>query len=137
MAIAGAKGGTREAGAVQALDGGALAGLQKRFQTWVYRIDRGVACVDKTAMLQPGAAATHLRERVKQGGCGDRRSAVGAIVLLSDGAENAGGIDADTLGALCDRRLPVHTIGFGRKRPTRDLEMEQTTSQESRWPTRA
>jgi uncharacterized membrane protein len=130
MAIADVNGGTREAAAVQALDGqsndgGVLAGLQKRFQTRVYRIDSGVGRVEKTSMLQPGAAATHLSEGLKQVVAETSDLPVGAIVLLTDGGENAGGIDADTLSALRNRRLPVHTIGFGREKPVHDLEMEQ------------
>ena len=42
---------------------------------------------------------------------------LGAIVLLSDGADNAGGIDLDTMAALRRQRIPVHTIGFGREHP--------------------
>jgi uncharacterized membrane protein len=45
-------------------------------------------------------------------------------VLLSDGAENSGGIDLETITALHNRRLPVHAIGFGKVQAGRDLEME-------------
>ena len=39
------------------------------------------------------------------------------MVLLSDGADNAGGIDLDTISAIRRQRIPVHTIGFGREHP--------------------
>ena len=39
---------------------------------------------------------------------------IGAVVLLSDGADNSGGIDLDTISALRSRHIPVHTVGFGR-----------------------
>jgi len=43
---------------------------------------------------------------------------------MTDGADNSGGIDLETLNALRRRRLPVNTIGFGRDELTRDVELE-------------
>ena len=44
-------------------------------------------------------------------------------MLLSDGADNAGGIDLQTIAAIRRQRIPVHTIGFGREHPEKDVEM--------------
>ncbi|MBV8728943.1 MAG: hypothetical protein JO336_03950, partial [Acidobacteriia bacterium] len=49
---------------------------------------------------------------------------IGAVVLLSDGEDNAGGIDADVLSALRARHIPIHTVGFGRERAAHDIELE-------------
>src|SRR5206468_2510983 len=49
---------------------------------------------------------------------------IGAVVLLSDGDDNAGGIDADAISALRARHIPVHTIGFGRERAKHDVELD-------------
>ena len=48
---------------------------------------------------------------------------LGAVVLLSDGADNSGGIDLDTISQIRQRRIPVHTIGFGREKPRKDIEI--------------
>ena len=48
---------------------------------------------------------------------------LGAIVMLSDGADNAGGIDLETMSAIRRQRIPVHTIGFGREHPDKDIEI--------------
>src|SRR5205085_10950640 len=48
---------------------------------------------------------------------------LGAIVLLSDGADNAGGIDLQTIAAIRRQRIPVHTMGFGRETPDKDVEI--------------
>ena len=48
---------------------------------------------------------------------------LGAIVLLSDGADNSGGIDLQTIAAIRRQRLPIHTIGFGREHPDKDVEV--------------
>ena len=48
---------------------------------------------------------------------------LGAIVLLSDGADNAGGIDLATIAAIRRQRIPIHTIGFGKEHPDKDVEI--------------
>jgi len=40
-------------------------------------------------------------------------------VLLSDGADNSGGIDLQTISAIRRQRIPVHTIGSARSIRTR------------------
>ena len=49
---------------------------------------------------------------------------VGAVVLLSDGGDNTGRIDRNTIEALRQRRIPVHTVGFGAAQVPQDVEIE-------------
>ncbi|HMC59902.1 MAG TPA: glutamine amidotransferase, partial [Candidatus Solibacter sp.] len=46
------------------------------------------------------------------------------MVLLSDGADNTGGIGADAINALRARHIPVHTVGFGREHAGHDVELD-------------
>ena len=62
---------------------------------------------------------------------------LGAIVLLSDGADNSGGIDLDTIAAIRRQRIPVHTIGFGREHPERTSKWRTPWSRRARCPNRA
>jgi len=117
----------REAAAVKALNDGILAGLQRRFQTRVYRLDGGLSRIAKIEEVQPAGAATHINDGLKQLVADTADLPLGAIVLLSDGAENRGGIDLDTISALRNRRLPVHTIGFGREHADHDVEMDDVS----------
>ena len=117
----------RESEAVSVLTGGILAGLGKRFQTRVYRLDGGLTRAASVTGIQPTAAATHINDGLKHLAADTADLPIGAVVLLSDGAENNGGIELDTLNALRNRRLPVHTIGFGRERPTHDVELEEVS----------
>ena len=48
---------------------------------------------------------------------------LGAIVLLSDGGDNTGGIDRDTIEQLRQLRIPVHTVGFGPDHFAKDIEI--------------
>ncbi len=98
--------------------------LQKRFQVRLYRLGDGVQRVDANGPLTAGAAATHIAAGLDQIAAEGATAPIGAIVLLSDGSDNSGGIDLKTLNDLRQRRIPVHTVGFGRERPERDIEME-------------
>ena len=129
MAIADNDGKTREATALAALEGGTLSGLQKRFQTRIYRLGNGVSQVDNLASIQPVETATHIGGGLKQLATETADLPIGAILLLSDGGENTAGIGGsgigvDALQSLRNRGLPVHTVGFGRLEPAHDVELE-------------
>jgi len=61
---------------------------------------------------------------------------IGAIVLVSDGADNAGGIDLKTMTELQRRRLPVNTIGFGKTELSSDVELDGSKCRIKRWKAR-
>ena len=117
----------REAEALRTLQSGVLQGLEKKFQVRLYRVDQALTRLDHAENAHPEASATHLGESLRRLTAETADLPVGAVVLLSDGAENSGGIDPDTIAALRNRRLPVHTIGFGREHPTHDLELDDAT----------
>ena len=89
MAIADSDGRTREASAIGALDGGVLSGLQKRFQTRMYRLDSILDRVQGTSGIAPNGAATHLDDGLMQLNSETSDLPIGAVVLLSDGDQNA------------------------------------------------
>jgi hypothetical protein len=132
MAIADSGGKTREAAALAALQDGVLAGLQKRFQTRIYRLGSGVTRVDGLNSIAPTEAATHIGDGLKQLATETSDLPIGAVLLLSDGSQNAAGmgdsgIGVDALQALRNRRLPVHTIGFGNTENKQDVELESVS----------
>ena len=124
MALA-ENGSTREQQAVQALQGGVLTDLQRRFQTRLYRLDTGVKRVEDPAVWGPAVApATHIGSSLEQLVTETADLPLGAIVLLSDGGDNAGGIDRSVIESLRNRRIPVYTVGFGPQSVDRDIEVE-------------
>jgi len=124
MALQGDDGVTREAQAVNALQNGVLAGLSRSFQTRLYRVDNVPARIDSLKDLQPNAPSTRLGDSLKQLSDETSDLPIGAVVLLSDGDDNAGGVGADVISALRARHIPVHTVGFGRERSGHDVEMD-------------
>ncbi len=121
---------TREQAAIAAMRNGVLTGLQKRFQTRLYTVDNKLSRVTGLDEIQGGGSATHLSDGLKELTRETSDLPVGAVVLLSDGSENSngpgasGGIDLDAIQALRNRRLPVHTIGFGKEQSMRDVALD-------------
>ncbi|HTV51626.1 MAG TPA: glutamine amidotransferase [Steroidobacteraceae bacterium] len=117
-------GAARAVRAVRALRSGVLAALQRRFQTRLYRVDGSVRRVaDLEQLGPPDGAATHLGGALAQLESESADLPLGAVVLLSDGADTAGGIDPALLEALRARRIPVHTVGLGAEQLSQDVEL--------------
>ena len=116
-------GSTRQAQAVNALQNGVLASLNRSFQTRLYRADAVAARIDSFKDLQPNALSTRIGDSLKQLSEETSDLPIGAVVLLSDGADNSGGIDPDAIASLRARHIPVHTVGFGRERAEHDVEL--------------
>ena len=66
MNIADSGGRPRESAAIAALEGGVLAGLEKRFQTRIYRLGGELKRVDAPKQIAPVEAATHISRGLEQ-----------------------------------------------------------------------
>jgi uncharacterized membrane protein len=115
---------TRQAQAVNALQNGFLARLNRSFQTRLYRVDDVPARIDSLKGLQANAPSTRIGDSLKQLIEETSDLPIGAVVLLSDGDDNTGGIGADAISALRARHIPVHTVGFGREHAGHDVELD-------------
>jgi uncharacterized membrane protein len=116
---------TRQAQAVKALHNGVLSSLNRSFQTRLYRVDSAPARIDKLEDLQPNASSTRIGDSLQQLSEETSDLPVGAVVLLSDGDDNSGGVSSDAISALRARHIPVHTVGFGRERAGHDVELDE------------
>jgi hypothetical protein len=115
---------SRQAQAVEALQNGVLASLNRSFQTRLYRVDAVPARIDSLNDVKPDAPSTRIGDSLKQLSEETSDLPIGAVVLLSDGADNSGGIAEDAINALRARHIPVHTVGFGRERAAHDVELD-------------
>ncbi len=124
MAIADESGSqTRAAAAKEILNAGLLDELKKQFQVRLYKVGRSLERLEKVDDLQATQTATRLSDSLRGVAAESASVPVGAIVLLSDGGDNAGGIDLSTISEVRARRIPVHTVGLGREKYDRDLEI--------------
>ncbi len=104
-------------------NGGVLTALSKRFQTRLYKLTDKAERIKTIDTLSAQAPATNLGESLKQVANETAGLPLGAVILVSDGADNSGGIDLDTITDLRSRRVPIHTVGVGREQPAKDLEL--------------
>jgi uncharacterized membrane protein len=115
--------GAREAAAQSVLNSGMLKGLSDRFQVRLYKFGKEPDRIQKTDQATADAPATRIGDTLERVLAESSSLPLGAIVLLSDGADNAGGIDLATIAAIRRQRIPIHTIGFGKEHPERDIEI--------------
>lgn len=115
--------GTRLAREQSVLNGGLLKSLGDRFQVRLYKFGSDAQRVQKPLDVAGAAPATRIGNTLERVLAESSSLPLGAIVLLSDGADNAGGIDLDTIAAIRRQRIPIHTIGLGREHPQRDVEV--------------
>jgi uncharacterized membrane protein len=118
-------GSTRAQQAVRALQSGVLEKLQQSFQTRLYRFDTGLTRIfQPTQAGRPVAPATHIGASLDQLLTQSEGLPLGAVILLSDGGDNSGGVDRNVIEALRNHRIPVYTVGFGAEQSSRDVEIE-------------
>jgi uncharacterized membrane protein len=116
-------GGSRRAAAVKVLNSGLLDSLSKRFQVRLYKLSDHLDRIQKLDQLNSSGQSTHIGESLKQVLADASSLPIGAVVLLSDGADNSGGIDLETISEIRRQRIPIHTIGFGRETMAHDVEI--------------
>jgi uncharacterized membrane protein len=118
---------TRLEQAATGLNNGVLDALRKRFQVRLYHFGKDAERIDKTEKLTGGAPATRIGDSITQALADSSTLPLGAIVVLSDGADNSGGVDRETIAQIRQRQIPIHTIGFGKEKVDRDIEISEVT----------
>ena len=117
-------GASREKQAIDLVNGRLLKGLTNRFQVRLYRLGAGVDRIRNTGELHALQPSTQIGRGLRELSEEAATLPIGAVVLLSDGSDNSGGIDEETLTELRRRRLPVNTIGFGSEEIANDIELD-------------
>ncbi len=114
---------TRLQSAEDVLDNQLLPDLSKRFQVRLYEFGRDAVRVDQARNLNADDNATRIGDSLKHIAAEAGTMPLGAVVLLSDGGDNTGGIDRETIAQLRQLRIPVDTIGFGPDHFAKDIEI--------------
>ena len=117
-------GDSRQKEAVKLLDAGLIKKLQSRFQVRLYRLGAGIERISDTNQLTGRRPATQIGKGLRQIADEAATLPIGAVVLMSDGADNSGGVDLDTISEIRRRRIPVNTIGLGKQELSRDVELD-------------
>jgi uncharacterized membrane protein len=113
--------------AVAALNNGVLEELAGNLETRLYAFAEDSTTIDSLELVPPPGPATHLGEAVLAVLREARSSALGAVVLISDGADNSEELDSTRLAEIAGFGVPVHTIGVGRESIPEDIELESVS----------
>lgn len=105
------------------LSGELLPGLSKKFQVRLYSFGHDAARIDDAKNLKADDSATRIGDSLKHIVAEASTMPLGAVVLLTDGGDNTGGVDRDTLAQVRQLHLPVHTVGFGPDHFAKDVEI--------------
>jgi uncharacterized membrane protein len=97
--------------------------LKSKFQVRLYRLSGSLEPLGSTAELKAEGSATHFAPALRLLAAESASLPIGAVVLFSDGGDNAGGVDLRTMTEIRSRKLPVHTVGFGSETMPKDLEI--------------
>lgn len=101
-----------------------LPELNKKFQVRLYEFGKDAVRIDQARNLQADDNATRIGDSLKHIAAEAGTMPLGAIVLMTDGGDNTGGVDRETIAQLKQLRVPVHTIGFGPDHFSKDIEVE-------------
>ncbi|MEP6716063.1 MAG: glutamine amidotransferase, partial [Terriglobia bacterium] len=101
-----------------------LPSLSSKFQVRTWEFGHDATRVDSTTNLKADDNATRIGDSLKHIAAEAGSMPLGAIVLLTDGGDNTGGVDRATIAQLRQLRVPVHTIGFGPDHFDKDIEVE-------------
>jgi uncharacterized membrane protein len=114
---------TRLQDAEDLLNNQLLPELSKKFQVRLYKFGRDASRIDQANGLVAGDDATRMGDSLKHIASEAGTMPLGAVVVLTDGGDNTGGVDRETLSQIRQLHLPVHTIGFGPDHFAKDLEI--------------
>ena len=110
--------------AVAALEDGALDDLADLFEVRLYAFSGASEGIDALTDVPAPGDATRIGSALVNVLREARSSALGAVVLISDGADNSGELDTARLAEIAGYGVPVHTVGVGRESIPEDIELE-------------
>lgn len=127
-------GGSRMTRAQQLLTPDALEDIADIYNILPYGFAGSAAPMDAFSALPDPGDTTNLGQSVLQTLRQASGSSLGAVILISDGADNTGAISQADLNEIAGFGVPVHTVGIGSERMPNDLELTGVTLPEKALP---
>jgi uncharacterized membrane protein len=107
-------------------EGSALAtALSEKFMLRFFRFSDSADRLSDPAGLGFAGTSTHLGRALERSLGELSNVPLAGMVLITDGADNSTEAISDTLLDLQSRKVPVHTVGLGRERFTKDIEVSR------------
>ena len=108
-----------------------LTELSEKFKVRFFRFSSDAERVDSASALSFAGVKTDVGQALER--VSDELAAVplAGLVLVSDGADNSDAALSDTLLSLKARSVPVYTVGLGRDRFSKDIELSRVDAPRS------
>jgi uncharacterized membrane protein len=103
----------------------ALADLSEAYTLLPYSFAETADSMTNFAELPEPGSASNLGQSILQTLRQASSSSLGAVILISDGADNSGTIAQNELNEIAGFGVPIHTVGMGRELIPEDLELEE------------
>ena len=113
--------------AVAALNGGVLEDLSDTFEMRIYAFAENSEGIEALEQVPAPGDSTRIGDALVDVLREARSSALGAVVLVSDGADNSETLDAAQLAEISGYGVPIHTVGVGREAIPEDIELESVS----------
>jgi uncharacterized membrane protein len=111
--------------ALGASDSSLVAALRERFQVRLFRFGGSTQRIEDVTALGFSASETRVGDAIASARQELDAVPLSGLVVLSDGADNAGQAVEDELLSLKARSVPVFTVGVGAERFRRDIEIDR------------
>lgn len=112
----------------------ALAGIRAQYNVLPYGFADAAAAMDSFEVLPEPGDATNLGQSILQTLRQASGASLGAVILVSDGADNAGAISQADMNEIAGFGVPIHTVGIGRESIPEDLELTEVILPEKALP---
>jgi uncharacterized membrane protein len=116
---------TRMAQAQALLTPEALEDLSATYTILPYSFSETADSLTTFSDLPAPGTASNLGQSILQTLRQASSSSLGAVILISDGADNTGTITQNELSEIAAFGVPIHTVGIGRELIPEDLELEE------------
>ena len=116
---------TRMSLAQSLLDEEGLGEIAETYEILSYGFTDSSFELDNFMTLPDPGEASRIGESVLQTLRAANNTSLGALIIVSDGADNSGNIDAATLNEIQSYGVPIHAVGIGHESIPQDLELAQ------------
>jgi uncharacterized membrane protein len=110
--------------AIATLEDGTLAELDGVFNLQFFGFAADTLALESLAAVPAPGPTTDIGSALLSVLRGANAGALAAIVLVSDGGDNSGALDAARIAEIAGFGVPVHTLGVGAEEIPDDLELE-------------
>ena len=134
MAIADLDDGSRIGVAQRAFgapDSALRAALEERFLLRFYRFSQGTERVEDPSAITPSGAGTDVAQALETARRELAAVPLAGLVVMTDGADNSESSLTQSLLALRSSSVPVYTVGLGRERFERDVQITRVETPRS------